>query len=189
MKNQVESVLFPLPLPKEIADYEGLIAALPKARRDKILRLPKGKKQQSLAAYLCLVEAVKRKTGALILPEFEEGNFTRLKGGLYANISHTESAVLAAVSSHPVGVDVQTFRPVEEKLILRALGESEGNAVLSSPDIPRAFALAWAKKEALLKAHGVGLSGKKVSEKGFAYQTGFGADFAYAICYKTEETP
>ncbi len=187
MKNEVESVVFPLPLPKEIADYEGLISALPKARRDKILRAPEGKKQQSLAAYLCLISAVKNKTGALLLPEFEGGGFTRLTCGLYANISHTDTAVLAAVSDAPVGVDAQTFRPVEEKLIFRALGETQAKAVLSSPDIPRAFALAWAKKEALYKAHGVGLNGKTVSEKGYAYQTGFGKDFAYAICYKTEE--
>ena len=187
MKNQVESVIFPLPLPKEIADYEGLISALPKARRDKILRAPEGKKQQSFAAYLCLISAVKNKTGSLLLPEYEEGSFTRLKNGLYANISHTDTAVMAAVSTTPVGVDVQSVRPVEEKVILRALGEREGKAVLSSPDIPRAFALAWAKKEALYKAHGVGLNGVAVSEKGYAYQTGFGTDFAYAICYKTEE--
>ncbi len=187
MKNQVESVLFPLPLPKEIAEYEGLISALPKERRDKILRAPEGKKQQSLAAYLCLAEAIRRKTGTLLLPEYEAGSFTRLTCGLYANISHTDTAVMAAVSTTPVGVDVQSVRPVEEKVILRALGEREGKAVLSSPDVCRAFALAWAKKEALYKAHGVGLNGKTVSDNGYAYETGFGKDFAYAICYKKEE--
>ncbi|MBR2617148.1 MAG: 4'-phosphopantetheinyl transferase superfamily protein [Clostridia bacterium] len=187
MENQVESVIFPLPLPKEIAEYEGLISALPKARRDKILRAPEGKKAQSLSAYLCLISAVKNKTGSLLLPEFSEGSFTRLTCGLYANISHTDTAVMAAVSTAPVGVDVQTFRPVEEKVILRALGEREAKTVLASPDIPSAFALAWAKKEALYKAHGVGLNGIAVSDNGYAYQTGLGKDFAYAICYQLEE--
>lgn len=180
------AVILPLPLPKEIADYEHLISLLPKERRDKILRAPEGKRQQSLSAYLCLISAVKNKTGSLLLPEFLEGGFTRLKNGLYANISHTDTAVMAAVSETPVGVDVQTVRPVTEKLVRRALLKEEAKKVLSSPDIPRAFALAWAKKEAFFKAVGTGLCGKEMKEEGYECETGFGKDFAYAVYYKTE---
>ena len=68
-----------------------------------------------------------------------------------------------------------------------AEGEGDAEGVLSSPDISRAFALGWARREALVKAHGVGLAGREVSPEGFTFEEGFfSPETAYAVCYKTE---
>jgi 4'-phosphopantetheinyl transferase len=78
------------------------------------------------------------------------------------NISHSARLVVCALSSHPVGVDVESMqRPLcLESLAARCLHSSEA-AWLGHGGAPRAqrrFLAMWTVKEACLKVNGEGLS-------------------------------
>jgi 4'-phosphopantetheinyl transferase len=76
------------------------------------------------------------------------------------NMTHSRSiAVVAVALGQPVGVDVEDVRPIEPKVAerhfsaaeLAALNQLRGDAWLA------AFYRCWTRKEAILKAEGVGL--------------------------------
>ncbi len=80
------------------------------------------------------------------------------------NVSHAGERGLIVVCPRPVGVDIESLRPVEdaEAISRRFFTSAEQAAVLRNRDervIARRFLMCWTLKEALLKARGVGLSG------------------------------
>lgn len=90
-------------------------------------------------------------------PELAEEDPTSL---LRFSLSHSRSvAVLALALELPVGVDVEDVRPIEAEVAeahfstteISALGSLHGDAWLSG------FYRCWTRKEAILKAEGVGL--------------------------------
>jgi 4'-phosphopantetheinyl transferase len=88
----------------------------------------------------------------------------RLAGGeLEFNLSHSGSALLLALSRRqPLGVDLEMprrSRPVVE-LAQRYFGADEAKALSALPENmqQQAFLRVWACKEAVLKAHGGGIS-------------------------------
>ncbi|MCX5386328.1 4'-phosphopantetheinyl transferase superfamily protein [Streptomyces sp. NBC_00083] len=81
---------------------------------------------------------------------------------LWISISHTHGCGMLAVARVPVGVDVEGVRdfPVEE-LAPATLTESERQVVLGADEgsaRTRAFLRSWTRKEAVLKAVGVGIT-------------------------------
>lgn len=94
------------------------------------------------------------RTGPFGKPELASG--TSLKFSL----SHSKSTALLAVDNElPLGVDVEDVRPLETEVAdqhfsaieLSSLRELQGNAWLTG------FYRCWTRKEAILKAEGVGL--------------------------------
>lgn len=80
--------------------------------------------------------------------------------GVEFSISHSGDRVGLAVTSAPVGLDVETGdRKADEGLISYALNETEQRAIKDLPDAERAnaFLRYWTRKEALMKATGKGL--------------------------------
>ena len=80
---------------------------------------------------------------------------------LHFNLSHSRSLAMLALSAETeVGIDVEDIRPMEPEVAeghfspseLKALSSLQGNAWL------KAFYLCWTRKEAIVKAEGVGLS-------------------------------
>uniref|UniRef100_A0AAU2V1A7 4'-phosphopantetheinyl transferase superfamily protein n=1 Tax=Streptomyces sp. NBC_00003 TaxID=2903608 RepID=A0AAU2V1A7_9ACTN len=81
---------------------------------------------------------------------------------LWISMSHTDGCGMLAVARVPVGVDVEVVRefPVEE-LAPTVLTESERRVVLGSAEgdaRTQAFLRCWTRKEAVLKAVGVGIT-------------------------------
>jgi len=83
------------------------------------------------------------------------------EASLKFNLSHSKSiAVLAVDHAHPVGVDVEDVRPIEAEVAdghfssieLSDLRGLQGGAWLAG------FYRCWTRKEAIIKAEGVGLS-------------------------------
>lgn len=82
---------------------------------------------------------------------------------LYFNLSHShERALVAITNSHPIGVDIEQIRPLDD---LNALArqcfsayEYQQFAALPAPDNLQGFFNAWTRKEAFIKAIGDGLS-------------------------------
>lgn len=82
--------------------------------------------------------------------------------GVGASLAHSRGVVAAAAGTVPVGVDVEAFPPAGGLVagdLSTALSPAEIAATESAPDPERALLLAWARKEACLKAGLVDLDG------------------------------
>ena len=76
------------------------------------------------------------------------------------NISHTRNAVAAALSDKPIGVDIERIREIDINIAKSVFSDKELNWLQdASKDQNRRFFDIWTKKEALVKYHGIGLSG------------------------------
>ncbi|MCZ4123134.1 4'-phosphopantetheinyl transferase family protein [Streptomyces sp. H39-S7] len=80
----------------------------------------------------------------------------------WIGISHTEGCGLLAVSDAPVGVDVERVRAVRTDVLASVvLTRSEDGYLRTVPEgiaRERAFLRVWTRKEAVLKAVGIGIS-------------------------------
>jgi len=82
---------------------------------------------------------------------------------LFFNVSHSGDLVLvAACRNHPIGVDVECIRPVDDvdQLITQYFSPREARELRGLPHGSRlpAFFACWTRKEAYVKARGQGLS-------------------------------
>ncbi|MEV0370831.1 4'-phosphopantetheinyl transferase superfamily protein [Streptomyces sp. NPDC050636] len=119
------------------------------------------------ATHAALVGAAAAITGGpvgRIRLEYEPGGRPRLTGpaaGLHVSLSHSTGAGAVALSRHhPVGVDVETVRPLPAvPMARRWLDETAADWVARSPRHARihAFLWLWTQKEAIGKARGHGL--------------------------------
>jgi 4'-phosphopantetheinyl transferase len=83
-------------------------------------------------------------------------------GGLHFNLSHSHGIGLVALSArHELGVDIEVIRPMHDALQLAAayFSPTEQAALAACPEAQRdrAFFVCWTRKEACLKAVGIGL--------------------------------
>lgn len=93
-------------------------------------------------------------------PHLAEGTLPRW----YFNLSHSGGLVLVALAeSGPVGVDVETVRPLDHwrALAVRSFSPAEVRELESVTAAERtpAFFATWTRREAFLKATGAGLAG------------------------------
>lgn len=109
------------------------------------------------------------------------------EGKLYFNISHTENKVMLAVASRPVGIDFESIkRKIDFKPILKRffsnIEQDDFIDAISKTDLTESeiFFRGWVKKESILKAVGIGLSGIK------DYQISF-SNSDTSHCYNGEE--
>jgi 4'-phosphopantetheinyl transferase len=108
---------------------------------------------------------VAREAGALRFSTGPQGKPALVDGGpLRFNLAHTDGVVLVAVSARAeIGVDVErvTDTPVDDAMLEVAMASDERAALRAISDGEarrRAFFATWARREAVLKALGVGLS-------------------------------
>ncbi len=90
--------------------------------------------------------------------------------GHHFNITHSGPAALIALSSHPVGIDLERLRPVRMESRRRRLIEAAALAVADGAPITgrsdeQRFLQAWTRLEALAKADGCGI-GRLLTEIG-----------------------
>jgi 4'-phosphopantetheinyl transferase len=83
--------------------------------------------------------------------------------GIHFNLAHTgELALVAVTRIGPVGVDVESVRPIKDvdELVARFFSprESESFQKVSADQKPAAFFNLWTRKEAMLKATGEGIT-------------------------------
>jgi 4'-phosphopantetheinyl transferase len=108
-----------------------------------------------LGAYLNqLPERVKLRADPLGKPELA------FEDPIAFNLSHSRTiAVLAVAHGQPVGVDVEDVRPIEPEVAARFFSAAELAALspLQGEAWVTGFYRCWTRKEAILKAEGVGL--------------------------------
>ena len=118
-------------------------------------------RKQSICAELLLRYALRECGYAANSPlQIETGEYGKpyLKtGDCCFSLSHSEQAVLCAVSDTECGADIQQIRPVDRALVERYYAPEEKQAVFSADDPDEAFTAIWARKESYIKASGLGL--------------------------------
>ena len=129
------------------AETERLGGLLPPERLLRLERTAPDRHREPLCAYGLLGLALREHCGLESLPSIARSPlgkpFFPERPELCFSLSHTEGAVLAALSDGPVGADIQVFRPVGEAL-LRRFGT----------DTPEAFFRSWVRREARAKRTG-----------------------------------
>lgn len=85
------------------------------------------------------------------------------RGEIHFNVSHAADRALVAVTKgREIGVDIESIgeRPFDAEVVHRFFSPREGQEIRSAPEAARAslFAAIWTRKEACIKASGLGLS-------------------------------
>lgn len=114
--------------------------------------------RQILARYLALrADAIRFSYG-----DHGKPTLSRYQSAPFFNLSHSgEFAAVAVTHCGEVGIDIEQIRPVGGEIALRFFteGEKATLALHSGREWLEAFYKCWTRKEAVLKAHGKGLSG------------------------------
>ncbi len=147
----------------DTARLEQAIRRLPAWRCDVVLRYKHEQgRRQSLLAYQLLCEGLKQHFGISEMPRFEMGEHGKPYlpdyPQIHFNLSHCAEAVACAIDTRPVGIDIETFRPVKESILRYAMSEDEIHRIHQSPCPERTFATLWTQKEALVKLTGRGIT-------------------------------
>lgn len=80
-----------------------------------------------------------------------------LAGGPYFSISHCRHAIAVAIDSQPIGIDVESVRPLRQELVAKTMNSSEQALIAASEHPNRTFTALWTQKEALLKMRSTGI--------------------------------
>jgi len=105
------------------------------------------------------------------------------ENGPYFSISHCKAGIAVAVDDQPIGIDIETIRHADEELIARTMNEEER---VGMDD--RKFTRLWTRKEAVVKAQGVGICSfeqlKKTLDDGqWTLETFEKENYIYSIAY------
>ena len=74
------------------------------------------------------------------------------ENGPYFSISHCKQGIAVAVDDQPVGIDIEAIRHADDELIERVMNNAERQGMDE-----RKFTRLWTRKEAVVKAQGVGI--------------------------------
>ncbi|MFO7716678.1 4'-phosphopantetheinyl transferase family protein [Desulfosarcina sp.] len=90
------------------------------------------------------------------LPKNEKGAPLPV-GGVHWSVAHKSKVVGGVAAPLPVGLDLETIRPVSDALLAKVADEEEWMLVRGDPQ--KNFFRFWTAKEAVLKAVGKGMAG------------------------------
>ena len=171
---------------------QALEQALPATVRHRQAGRPHCTRDRALLAYTALLTKAKayvpNADEALCFTDRGKPYFVP-ENALYCSLSHTDTAIAIALSTQPVGVDVQTITPVREVVVNRVFTARERSAMAFVPpgEGARLFTRIWAQKEAALKKSGLGIAGlRHIPPAPGIYTIQEGADWVAAVC--AEET-
>lgn len=77
---------------------------------------------------------------------------------IFFNLSHCNTAVLSGIGDAELGVDVETLRPMRERVLQKICTASEQEEILRSAHPALQFLRFWTLKESYVKALGIGIS-------------------------------
>jgi len=114
------------------------------------------------AAYVLLIHALKKENLFTRLPVFGYGpqNKPYLVNypGLYFNISHCEGAVVCALSSNPVGIDIEKVERYDDNMARYICKSIEYRWITEIPGMEaQRFTEMWTRKESFVKSLGTGI--------------------------------
>ena len=144
-------------------DLEAGLTEISEQRREQALRYRHELgRRQCVLAYLLLKRALREEFGITENPVFAFGEHGKptLVGhpDIHFNLSHCREAVACVVGSRPVGIDIESVRPLKESLVRYTMNDLEISLIESDPSPDVTFIRLWTMKEATLKLSGRGIS-------------------------------
>ena len=144
-------------------DLEASLPLLSEERRKMALRYKHDTgRRQCAAAWLLLLRVLTENYGLKEMPPMaytEKGKpYFPSMPDLHFNMSHCKEAVAVAVADHPVGIDIETIRPVKVEFLRYVMNESELNRIFNASQPEMEFTKLWTMKESMLKLTGIGIS-------------------------------
>ena len=143
-------------------DFEAALPLLSQQRREQALKFRHEQGRRTCAAaYLLLCEGLRQEYGITEPPVFEYGAHGKpvIIGhpDIHFNLSHCHEAAICALSTSPVGVDIESIREYKESLARYTMSDAELQQIAESERPAVAFTRLWTMKEAVLKQSGEGL--------------------------------
>lgn len=140
-------------------DLQAALATVSPQRREHALRYRHERDQRlSVAAYRLLQQTLKQEYGIDEAPLFihDDNGKPLLQDhpDIHFSLSHCHEAVACAVSSRPIGIDVETLDHYSPELACQVMNEEELQQILSSADPAIAFTRLWTMKESYYKLTG-----------------------------------
>ena len=150
-------------LPSLSIRYDGMLSAY---RQQKLARLKdEADRARGMLAELCLLEAVRRVEPSCALPlsigTEPNGKPYLINSPLHISLSHAGTYAAAAVSTQPLGVDIERTRKVSESVARRIATESEWAGLQEKGITNESFRDLFSAKESLVKRDGAGLMALK----------------------------
>lgn len=173
----------------EQLDLDAALALMPEERRRRTLAYRhESQRRQSAGAWLLLRRLCREEWGLSDVPEVRVGEHGKPyfpdRPDLHFNLSHCAAAAACVVDTQPVGIDIETVRPLREALARRVLSEQEWaslkthrpsvhpseiivhpseitvqpSEITEPPSQSLSFARLWTMKESLSKMIGHGLT-------------------------------
>ena len=144
-------------------DLDAALQQVSEQRRQQALRYKFERGQRTcVLAYLLLKNALLREYAISDNPLFEynEHGKPSIIGHpeIYFNLSHCREAVVCAVSSRPVGIDVESVNRYNDSVARYTMNDQELQQISSAPHPDVAFIRLWTMKEARLKLTGQGIT-------------------------------
>ena len=135
------------------AEVQRLLPLVSAQRREQALRYKHTFGQFCcLKSWLMLQELVEIPKYRDIDFRYNEHGKPYWENGPYFSISHCKAGIAVAVDDQPIGIDIETIRHADEELIARTMNEEERIGMDE-----RKFTRLWTRKEAVVKAQGVGI--------------------------------
>ena len=144
-------------------NLEEALPLLDEQRRAETLRYKNRQLQvQCAASWILLKDALMQVFGIDQMPPIalrEHGKpFFPQFPNIHFTLSHCRQAVACAVSTHEVGIDIETVRlPLNEQLARHVLTDNEFQQVTNATHPELAFTRYWTLKESIVKLTGNGI--------------------------------
>lgn len=191
-------------------DLDAALNDISEQRRELVLRFRHELgRRQCVLAYLLLKRALREEYGIVGNPVFAYGAHGKPVlagiedgegessacgeeqwGRIHFNLSHCREAVACVISDQPVGIDVESVRPLSESLVSYTMSDEEQQAIYGADNPAVAFTRLWTMKEARMKLTGEGISNhikEVLDDQSFSFETvvSENAKYVYTLCKKT----
>ena len=143
-------------------DLDAALMQLSEQRRAQALTFTHEQGRRTcVAAYLLLCQGLQAEYGITDAPLFIYGEhgkpFLADYPHIHFSLSHCREAAACYVSDAPVGIDVETIRPLRPSLVDYTMNAEEARLIRESDRPELLFTRLWTQKEALLKFTGRGI--------------------------------
>lgn len=152
-----------------------------------------------LKSYFMLLELIGAVSPTLdnTTPEFIYGEhgkpFIPGRDDIQFSISHTKNAIAVAISSFPIGIDIEQIKHASEALIRKTMNAEEQQQIAASAHPDATFTALWTQKEAVLKLRGTGIVDELhdvLTDNTIHLETHVNDSFAWTVAqYKTLTLP
>ncbi|MBR1484724.1 MAG: 4'-phosphopantetheinyl transferase superfamily protein [Prevotella sp.] len=147
----------------QLLPLNDALAELSEQRREQALRYKHEQgRRLCVAAYLLLKEGLLQEYGISELPLFgyhDNGKpYLADHPDIFFNLSHCRRGAICALSTSPVGVDMESIREYRQSLADYTMNADEAARIAASAQPDLAFTQLWTMKESLLKLTGQGIS-------------------------------